>query len=226
MTFTRIHLQLASLVALTSLVFLSAPVSRASIIYYSSRTSFDAAEPGLPVETFQPINQPGLVGSPLSSTQNNSNFQPGNILPGITITSGGSQLFVINGSVGNFQLSFPLVLGFNPGVRAVATDVYASTGFSPSETGAFTADIFSGATQIGATNFNEVAFGTAFLGLSSTVPITKVVLSFQPTTDLDWSPFVNNIAFGPTAATPEPRNGWQLALAVLLWGLVSWKNRR
>ncbi|HWF48243.1 MAG TPA: hypothetical protein VG168_14635, partial [Bryobacteraceae bacterium] len=77
------------------------------------------------------------------------------------------------------------------------------------------------------TSFSEAAFGNAFLGLSSDTAITSVAISFRPTTDLDWTPFVNNIAFGPAvSAVPEPATAWTLAFVALLSGVGGWISKK
>ena len=98
------------------LLALLTPCSSAAILtYYSSRSAFNTAEPGLPLEVFQPILA-GLIPSPLSSTSNDSDFPAGNILPGITLAdTSGSDLYTTGGAIGLYFLEDTLAIGFNPG---------------------------------------------------------------------------------------------------------------
>ena len=181
----------------------SNPSATPVLRYFSNRSAFNVAEPGLPLEDFDPINPRAVINGPLSSTQNNSDFAPGNILPGLTIRNqfkgDAPGLSVLDGAVGSNYFEDPLVLSFAPGVRAVAADFFASSG-GASWAGAFTASIYSGKALIGTRTFRESAGGTGFVGFTSTKDITRIVVVFQPTTDVGWAPYVDNIAFGPTPA--------------------------
>ena len=58
-----------SIVVTGSVVFcLNPAAANATVLtYYLSRAGFNAADPGLPLEDFQPITDPGLIAAPLSS---------------------------------------------------------------------------------------------------------------------------------------------------------------
>jgi hypothetical protein len=61
--------------------------------------------------------------------------------------------------------------------------------------------------MLGGTKFSATAGQTSFLGLTSTSPITRIIISFRPSTDVDWAPHVENIAFGASrAARSMPRS--------------------
>jgi len=194
-----------------------AQVLKGSLIFYTTRSSFDAAEPGLPVEGFNNANiasgSLALQSSPLGSATNDSVFSSGSILPGLTISNlspslasnglivyGGGAISGGSTSVGTNWFGDTLVLTFAPGVSAVGTDVFAAT--SPGQTlaGDFTEDVYNGSTQLGSMTFSEAKGAFGFIGVSSTTPITSVNLLY--TTD-DATTFVDNIAFGsPTASVP------------------------
>ncbi len=72
---------------IAAMVSLTPASHAATITYYTTRASFNTAEPGLPLETFSPISTPAVIAAPLSSTTNNSDFAAGNILPGISISN-------------------------------------------------------------------------------------------------------------------------------------------
>lgn len=61
----------------------------AELVFYTDRPTFNAANPGLPVEDFEEARVPpiGVIGfdGPLNSMTNNLVFQPGEILPGVSI---------------------------------------------------------------------------------------------------------------------------------------------
>ena len=93
-----------------------------------------------------------------------------------------------------------MVLTFAPAVSAFAGDFFASSGGS-SWAGTFTVGFYNGTKLIGGAKFTEGAGQTSFLGLTSTTPITRVIVNFHPSTDVDWAPHVENIAFGASTAS-------------------------
>ncbi len=213
--------------AVAGLMTLAPAVSRGSIIYYATRSAFDAAEPGLPVQGFSSANLYGqpfvILPNGLNSATNNSVFVAGSILPGLTIStlhpgSASNALEVYGLSIGNSWFGDTLVLSFAPGVSAVAEDAFANTSYGPSFAGNITEEIFNGSTTLGARTFSEAADGSVFIGVSSTtLPITSVELSW--TSDGDASTFTSNIAFGtPASAAPEPSTFALLALGAALIG--------
>src|SRR5262249_52207360 len=131
----------AAFLAATLTFLLGAPGRvQASLIFYSTRATFDAANPGLPVETFSAARvNPGAfatVGAPISSTTNDGVFLPGDILPGLSVGSGSGALIVLGDgtvtgttkSVGATTFGANAVLSFAPGAFAVGTDVFAASG--------------------------------------------------------------------------------------------------
>ncbi len=237
-TCIRATLTLARSIAVTGsvviLTCLDLAASNAKVLtYYSSRAGFDAAEPALPVEDFQPITDPGLVSAPLSSSKNNIDFPAGNILPGITFTTSGADLYVFDGALSTFMFEQTLALKFAPGVTAVGLDWFGSTG-SPGggKAGNFTARMFDGATLLGSHRVSEPANTTGFFGVSSTTDITKIDITFQATCSTpgcdpgDANPFIDNIAFGALGApaapvsVPEPSSLLLFLCATIGFGLV------
>jgi hypothetical protein len=196
--------------------------SAAALTYYSSRTSFNTAEPGLSLEVFLPILA-GLIPSPLSSTSNSSDFPAGNILPGIAITdTNGLDLYTTGGPIGLFYLEDTLAIDFTAGVFAFGADVFGGSGSTPLA-GTLAMDVFNGTTDLTPNSkfFSTAAGGTDFIGFSSTTAVTSVQFTFQPTNDaLSGSAHVDNIAFGSETSTPEPSTAAFSALAaVVLFGI-------
>ena len=219
LTSTRL---IAAMSAMAGLFVMSPAVGGgASLVFYTSASGFNAAEPGLPVESFNNANVTSgtilLESSPVSSATSNSIFAGGSILPGLTVSNlnpkltpglivyGNGAIFGGTKTIGTNWFGDSLVLSFAPGVSAVAADVFAAT--SPGQTlaGSFTADVYNGSTLLGSTSFTEDKGAFGFFGVSSSTRITSVNLLY--TTD-DATTFADNIAFGgsapPPSAVPEP----------------------
>jgi hypothetical protein len=198
------------LLALLALSAIAAPAS-ASIITFNSRIAFNAAAPGLPVETFES----GLVAAgavtpctgPLSSANGSTCFPAGALLPGVTYASVPPSSFdmVLLGAGG--------VAG-NPS-KALGPNQFASAFdiiFSGSPT-AIGFDFFPGPT---AGNVVVSAFSPAnaslgiftipglvapnFFGLLSTDAIGRLNIASQSSQPGE---LIDNLAFG-TPSTPAP----------------------
>lgn len=204
--------------------------SHASLSYYNTRSAFDAAEPGLPVQSFDSAN---LSGQPyatqpngINSATNNGVFSTGSILPGLTLgtLNPGAQataLEVYSGgpvgtkSIGNNWFGDTLVLTFGPGVSAVAEDAFANASSGLSFAGTITEETFSGSTVLGSKTLTEAVGGSVFFGVSSsTLPITSVEITWGG--DNDASTFVSNVAFG-TAPEPSSFVGAAVFSLLALW---------
>src|SRR5690606_36928455 len=103
---------------------------------YTNEATFDADFPGLPNETFEEATPPGCSAfdGPLNSATNNAWFSPGDILPGLTITTNPTtspDIFIADTGcfdadswwIGNNNNTNDLVLQFDPAVNAVGFDV-------------------------------------------------------------------------------------------------------
>jgi hypothetical protein len=194
----KVRLLIVSIVGIAALL---TPASAASpLTYYPSRASFNAAQPSLPIQVFQPLYYPAVIASPLSSSENNSVFAPGSILPGLAISIDNKSLsptglYVDASSVACNWFGYPLILSFSPAITAFGADLFASSG-GQSWAGTFTAVMYNGKTAIGEHRFSEAAYQNTFLGFTSTIPVTAILVTFRPSTDVDWAPHVENIAFG------------------------------
>jgi hypothetical protein len=231
-TFVR---SIAVTVSVVTLTCLNPTVANAKTVltYYLSRAGFNAAEPGLPLEDFQPTTDPGLIAAPLSSSTNNIDFPAGNILSGITFSTSGGDLYVFDGALSTFMFERTLILDFAPGANAVGLRWFGSTG-SPGggKAGTFTARMFNGATLVGAHHLSEPANIAGFFGVSSTTDITKIDITFQATCSTpgcdpgDANPFIDNIAFGAfgapasPAAVPEPSSFMLILSACIGFGFM------
>ncbi len=175
-----------------------------SLTFYTSRTDFDNAHPGLPIEDAEEGNVPpgGVVAcpSPLDENNNDACFSPGDILPGLTITESAapqvdglaligagfagnpSKILVANFFIENFQLEFaPAVLaaGMDLGCYFLADTVDVTIN-GPGG--------LLGTAQATCTN------GTAFFGVDTSDPggISEIIID-SPT---DQAEGADNIAFG------------------------------
>lgn len=197
----KTRLLIASLFAIAAFSIPASAASQASpLTYYTTRAAVNAVKPGLPLQVFQPINFPAVIPAPLSSTTNNGDFVAGSILPGFALINenpslSATGLYVDAGSVGCNWFGDPLVLTFSPGISAFGADSFASSGGS-SWAGVMVAGIYNGTTLLAEPGLNETAGQTVFLGFTSTTPVTKIVITFLPSTDVSWAPHVENIAFG------------------------------
>ena len=206
MTHFKIHY---CLLAFALLAFLSVP-ARADLITFITPPAFNAAAPGLPVETFQSGVAPAPVATcigPLSSTMGGGCFPPGGLLPGVIYSASpglmpGNIVVLAAGFVGNpsrviganlftdtFNLTFANanVVGFDVFSGPLAGNVAISV-FDPANVLLGT---FSVLAPIG---------GTFFGVISTTGNIGRInIASLAPIP----GELVDNVAFG-TAAIPEP----------------------
>ena len=229
----NIRRQLAAAMAVAGLMTMAPVASKASLIFYSDRPSFDAAEPLLSIQSFNSANLYNqsyvFEANGLNSATNDAIFAAGSILPGLTLTDPqpGSQTQALivygggpvgSGSVGDAWFD-ALDLSFTPGVYAVAEDAFANTAASASFAGSITEEVFSGTKSLGSETLSEALGGSMFFGVASTtLPITKVELIWYG--NGDGVSFVSNIAFGTAAAVaPEPSTLTLSALAAVLLGL-------
>jgi hypothetical protein len=180
-------------------------VSQEGVLFYTARSSFNTAEPGLPVQSFNSANMSAgnlLVESPqISSSTSDSIFSLGSILSNLTI-SAPTALEVVKGGpvpgasvyVGPEYFQTGLNLSFAQGVSAVGADVFILYPGHQNPADSFTATVYNGTTMLGSHTFSEAANSYAFAGVSSTTPITQVTLLYDG--GFDAATFAANIAFG------------------------------
>jgi hypothetical protein len=202
----------------------------ASIITFNSRIAFNAAAPGLPVETFES----GLVAAgavtpctgPLSSANGSTCFPPGGLLPGVTYASSPAtslDMVVLGGAgvagnpskaLGPNQFASTLDILFSGSPTAVGFD------FFPGPTaGNVVVSAFSPAnTSLGMFTIPGLV-APNFFGLISTDPIGRLNIASQAS---QAGELIDNLAFGtPSAPVPEPTS-----LLLLGTGAVALAARR
>jgi len=119
----------------------SLPVVQGTLTFYTDRTVFDTAHPGLPVESFSgttlPPNFVEECPSPFNSATNNACFPTGAIRPGISVanTEGGALVVLTPPffgvpcvSVGPSLFADAGELQFSPPVEAVGFDFESNNG--------------------------------------------------------------------------------------------------
>jgi len=197
--------------------------SYASVITFSSRALFNAAAPGLPIETFETgLVAPGIIENcdgPVNSASGSTCFPLAGLLPGSTYSaSPGPSLALIGAGympVGNantvlgptlfvdtFNISFTnaTAVGFDVFPAPVDGSVQIAI-FDPSNglLGTFTFAAVHGPNFFGVTSDSDL-IGRVNVASQSTIP----------------GELIDNVAFGiPSAAVPEPSS-----LTLLVGGLA------
>jgi hypothetical protein len=129
-----------------------------TLTFYTSRAVFNAAHPGIPLETFVLTNVPpnSVVAcpEPFNSTTNNACFSPGDILPGISVlNTTATDLVVLTPpffgvncvAVGPDLFADHGEMQFNPPVQAVGFDLNSNV---PSS---YTVEVFGPGGSLGTT---------------------------------------------------------------------------
>ena len=195
------------------------PPARATLISFNNRIAFNAAEPGLPVETFeknlQPNNSLALFSEPLNSTSNNIAFAPGSILPGISLSVFPGTVLVLlaqgflgasSDVVGPNVFVEDLVLDFAPAVNAVGFDLLALLNPGP-----VSVNVFGTGSVLGSFPLVLSATPTFFGVVSTSEPIFQITVT--ETSAAAVGELIDNVAFGAVA---EPT-----ALALVASGLLA-----
>jgi hypothetical protein len=158
-----------------------------SLTFYPDRASFQAANPGLPIEDFSGTSVPpgGITAcdAPLNSATNDACFSAGSVIPGFTLNvipdGGGGQYVVLNNALGmpcvgvgpnSFVDETDWDLG--PAVAAVAFDLYTPLGGGEP----FTVEVFGPGGSLGSAPIVGGGTAPSFFGVDSVDPggITRV----------------------------------------------------
>ncbi len=212
-----------TLKAILLAVFMTAiGTSQSQAAFYSSSTTFNAANPGLPVITFEGLAPPNGFIVPV----------PQPIAPGVLFTNptnGQGSIAVAGPGLFNTPTSVLLVdffatrldINLSPSVGAVGFNV--ANGVNG---GSVTVDVFNGVSLLGTTTFNAAnqnAF-TSYIGIDGFGPITRVAV----TPGNGGFILIDNLAYGsaPANAVPAPA-GLLLGLTGLpIFGVVARLRRR
>jgi subtilisin-like proprotein convertase family protein len=192
-------------------------------VYYTDRATFEADNPGLPVEDWEDtLVAPGAIAgcpAPFDASTSNACFAPGAVLPGLAVqdnplndTGGGSPDGLVALGVGfagsasdqvaanTFIDSFELL--FDPPVTAVGGELVHYLGASQT----INITIFDeNDVQIGSTTGTGTSGAGTFWGVFSDVPIGRInMLSIAPAGD--GAEGMDNVTFGTPGGCSAPED--------------------
>lgn len=193
------------------------------LTYYTDRSVFNAAFPGLPIEDWaSSVIGPNAICtaySPLDATGDGC-FSPGDILPGIEFNTSTIDDYVLltTGFLGTpFNVVGPNTYTddsqfiFDPPVSAVGLDLVLGLVATPA---ALNIDIYDeNGALLASTTSPSPAVSQSFWGVSSNTPIGKIEFS---STDPSGAETFGNIAFG--GYVPVPVSNWAIVIGLLLMG--------
>ncbi|MBL8333849.1 MAG: PEP-CTERM sorting domain-containing protein [Rubrivivax sp.] len=205
---------------LAALLAVLSPAAQAAATFTTDFAAFNAANPGLAVETFEAANVPSgqdrVFDGPLNAATNTAEFAAGSVLGGFSISTTAGDIYAARDFGGNPGATISsnlfgenLNIGFAPGVTAIGIDLLQWQGHNDG----WRLEAFDAA------NVSLGSFGTnggSFVGLVSDVAVARLFLD-KP----DSGAVIDNLRFG-AAQVPEPSPLALLALAGL--GLA-WRRR-
>ena len=189
-------------------------------VYYTDRTSFDAANPGLLLEDFESFavapNAVIIISDPVNSGNSG-------ILPGIELaSSSGTDLVALGaGLLGNASkiigpdlFADYLSIKFGPGISAFGFDLFVNGNM------ALTMELYGANGLIGTTVVSAISGQSVFFGAFSDILITEVRTGgSSPSGEA-----IDNLAFGNPNRVPEPAPIALLSLGLI--GMMLLRRRR
>lgn len=217
--------------ALFAASVVTASAVHAAVVFYADRASFDAANPGLPIEDFEEANvsAAGILSmpNPLDSATNNGIFSTGDILNGLRIRTpdnDGPSALAIPGAgfagivpsksvFGNFFGTGLDAIFYDGDVFAVGLDLYSYSAGSTR-----TVNVFGTAGLLDSITLAVSTSGT-FVGIQSSDRIAYVNVGGVAGYTIGF----DNVAFG-AARVPEP--GTLALLGISFAGLAATRRRK
>jgi len=202
-----------------------ATASFASLTFYSSRASFNAAIPGATLENFE-LGAIGFGGaascpSPLDKNSNNGVFSPGQIKDGVRFVGqndpGFTDFYLGNGwgpyttiGLSSVYTGTGIAMEFtDPNIHSVGLDILQNFG-----SGDTVVSIYSTSGLLNSEVFSVTDWQGTFYGFSSTDVITKVVVyDGQIFSGYDG---VDNVAFAQAVPEPASLLGMGAGLVLML----------
>jgi len=211
---------------------LVAPLANASVMFYTDRTTFDAAAPSLPIEDFMtsvvdPFSAIACTGAFNSST-NNDCYAPGDILAGIEVLAiGGGSLEMVVLTAGARGVPSDMVgpditdetkINLND-ANAIGFDVYDPNG----EGSSLLVSILGSGGLLDSTSLVLNGLTPVFFGAIATEPIASVTLDDDGTRGGE---LIDDAAFGNTVSVPEPATVLLMGLGLAGLGFARRRRRR
>jgi len=193
------------------IVLLSAISAQATLIMFNSRALFDAAVPGLPVETFESglvsAGQVTACAGPLSSSAASACFLAGALLPGVIYSSTSGPMALLGAgfipAIGNTtKVLGPNLFNDSFDITFAAATAAGLDLFTGPVVGNVQVSIFGPTNQLLGSSLIAVPTGGIFVGfLSDASLIGHITIAGQSPASGE---LVDNLAFGVAAAAiPE-----------------------
>jgi hypothetical protein len=183
------------------------------LVTYSDRDLFNAAAPGLPLETFESgLVSPGgvtLCDGPLSSASASSCFAAGTLLPGITYSAEpGTQMVVLGAGfpgVGNTsKVIGPNVFADTLDLTFMSANAVGFDFYPGLAAGNVAISIFSPANDLLGSFLINAPLGPSFFGVTSDTDFGSIGRINVASQSSSPGELIDNVAFGNVSTVPEP----------------------